>query len=125
MTVKVSGTARWLQRRDNDAVPATVRPDLPPLVEDAVDALGNRVRVAVIQSLTTDGPTTRAELARRLDLSASLLQGHLRRLEELGVAYVSPPRSEPGRLQRRYHVDAIRVEKLGVALLGAVTRTDG
>lgn len=125
MTVKVSGAAERLQRRDNDAVPATVRPDLPRLVEDAVDALGNRVRVAVIRSLTQDGPTTRAELARRLELGASLLQGHLRRLEELAVVYVSPSRSEPGRLQRRYHVDSVRVAKLGAALLDAVSRQDG
>jgi DNA-binding HxlR family transcriptional regulator len=107
--------------RHEAAVPPTARPSLPPLVEQAVDVFGNRVRLAVIRSLLRDGRASRSELAQRLSLSRSLLQGHLARLEEWSVITPFPPRTEPGRLIRRYDVDIERVEELRDALVGELT----
>ena len=95
-----------------------LRPGLPDSVDKAIDATGNRVRVLILESLLREGPATRAELSRRLEQSTSLLQAHLRTLEELRVVYTSPPRSdrESNRLRRSYHVD---MEYLG-ALVSAL-----
>lgn len=85
-------------------MPLTVRPDLPAQVERAIDVVGNRVRVAALRSLTSEGPTTATELARRLDVSGPLVRKHLVALENLGVVVTTPPRREPGRLRRTYSV---------------------
>jgi DNA-binding transcriptional ArsR family regulator len=87
-------------------------------VEQAVDVFGNRVRLAAIRSLLQDGRASRSELAERLSVSRSLLQSHLAKLEEWAVITPFPPRSEPGRLIRRYDVNMERVEALREALLG-------
>lgn len=105
----------------NSGVATPVRPDLPSLVDQAIDVFGHRARVAVIRSLGRDGSATRTELSRRLDLSRSLLQAHLRAMEELDVVTTDPPRSEPGRLHRRYVLNVGRVVRLRDALAGAVT----
>lgn len=106
-------------------MPPTARPDLPHLVEEAIDAFGNRVRVAVVRSLLDDGPAGRTTIASRLGLSRSLLQAHLRKLEELEVVYTSPRRSEPGRVHRQYHVDQRRLTELRNALAAVLTAADG
>lgn len=83
--------------------------------------LGSPVRVAVIASLGQQGPATRSELAWRMGVQRSLLQAHMEMLEDRGVVYTTPPRSEPGRLQRRYHLSVSRVEQLRDALASAIT----
>jgi len=123
MTIKLSVKVCGRQTGHNGSVP-TVRPDLPPLVDEAIDTLGNRVRVAVIRSLLQEGSATRTELSRRLGLSLSLLQNHLRKLEELAVVYTDPPRSEPGRLHRRYVLDIDRLDQLRRALTAAISPDD-
>lgn len=99
-----------------------LRPDLPDSVDRAIDVVGNRIRVLILKSILRDGPATRAELARRLDQSTSLLQAHLRTLEELRVVYVSPPRSEreSNRLRRSYHLDVEMLNELMSALTAFV-----
>jgi DNA-binding transcriptional ArsR family regulator len=87
-------------------------------VEQAVDVFGNRVRVAAIRSLLHEGRASRSELAQRLSVSRSLLQSHLARLEAWGVITPYPPRSEPGRLIRRYDANLERIDELRNALLG-------
>jgi DNA-binding HxlR family transcriptional regulator len=101
------------------SVPATVRPNLPAAVERGIDAFGNRVRVAVLQSLRTDGPATRTELAARLRVSRSLLQTHLRRLESLGTIQAQPPGTHPDHRTRVYTVNTAAVD----SLLDALTST--
>ena len=105
----------------NRGMPTPVRPDLPPLVGDAVDVFGNRVRVAVIRSLIGEGSATRTELSRRLGLSVSLLQKHMLALEQSRVVSTDPPRSEPGRLSRRYVLDVVKLGELRDALTSAMT----
>jgi ArsR family transcriptional regulator, cadmium/lead-responsive transcriptional repressor len=97
-------------------VPATVRPDLPPDTERAIDVFGNRVRVAVLASLRSDGPATRTELAARLGVSRSLLQAHMRRLVELGALRAEPPGTQADHRTRRYRVNETEVVKLFQAL---------
>lgn len=79
----------------------------------------------MIRSLMQDGFATRMELSRRLDLSTSLLQTHLRVLEERAIVYTDPPRTEPGRLHRRYIADIDRVRQLREALMMALAPPDG
>jgi DNA-binding transcriptional ArsR family regulator len=97
-------------------VPATVRPNLPPDTERAIDVFGNRVRVAVLSTLRVDGPATRTELAGRLGVSRSLLQAHMRRLVELGVLRPEPPGTQADHRTRTYRVNETEVDKLFRAL---------
>jgi DNA-binding transcriptional ArsR family regulator len=97
-------------------VPATVRPDLPSDVERAIEAFGNRVRVAVVTSLRKHGPATRTELAARIDVSRSLLQVHMRRLVELDVLHPDPAGTQADHRRRIYRVDEAEVERLLRAL---------
>lgn len=102
-------------------MPPTSRIDLPPLVTEAIAVLGSPVRVAVIASLGSQGPATRSELAWRMGVTRTLLQAHVQMLEDRGIVHTMPPRSEPGRLQRRYYLDVSRVEQLRDALASAIT----
>jgi DNA-binding transcriptional ArsR family regulator len=102
--------------RDNDDMPRVVRPLLAQQVEESIEAFGNRVRVAVLRSLELDGRATRGELAERLQVTSSILQKHLATLEEMGLVYLDPPRSEPERRPRWYIVDRKQVAALINAL---------
>jgi DNA-binding HxlR family transcriptional regulator len=102
---------------NNDAVPTPARTDLPPHVERAIDILGNRVRVAILRSLVLDGPASRSELSERLNLSASLLQAHLRRLAEFGVITQDPAGTRPDHRNRAYHAGGKDVDQLLKALV--------
>ena len=97
-----------------------MRPDLPSDVERAIDAFGNRVRVAVVTSLRTHGPSTRTDLAARLDVSRSLLQSHMRRLVELGVLRPEPAGMQADHRRRTYRVNEGEVERLLRALRASV-----
>ena len=101
---------------NNDAVPTPARTDLPTNVERAVDILGNRVRVAILRSLVLDGPASRSELSQRLNLSASLLQAHLRRLVEFGVVTQDTPGSRSDHRKRVYRTNKKDVDQLLNAL---------
>ncbi|TYL51771.1 helix-turn-helix transcriptional regulator [Nocardioides sp. BGMRC 2183] len=114
---------RGLMLNHNAPVPRVARPALPSLAEEAVDAFGGRVRVAVLRALNEDGPSTKAELLRRLGGSDSNLGRHLSALEQLGVIVADPPRDdEMGPVTRRYDVDHDRVQELLAALASALTK---
>lgn len=105
----------------NAAMPRVARPVLPPLVEEAVDTVGSRVRVAVLKALNEQGPRTKAELHRLLGGSESNLAGHLRALEQVGAITARPTRAdEPAPVIRRYEVDQERVRVLAEALVEVV-----
>jgi DNA-binding transcriptional ArsR family regulator len=103
-------------------VPATVRPDLPVDVEKAIDALGNRVRVAVLRSLLRDGPATRSQLAERLRVSKSLLQSHLAKLEDLGVIVRHAPGADSDHRARIFTAEPKRIQRLLETLVGTLQR---
>jgi DNA-binding transcriptional ArsR family regulator len=98
------------------SVPATVRPDLPVEVERAIDALGNRVRVAVLRSLLRDGAASGTQLSERLNVGRSLAQSHLRQLEELGVVVREPLAVNADHRSRIFRADPDRVQALLAAL---------
>lgn len=103
--------------KDNAFVPRIARPDLPAVVEQAVEVFGARVRVAVLRALNEHGPCTKAELHRLLGGSEANLHTHLMALEQAGVVLADPPRSdESGPVIRRYIVDPGRVDSLLDAL---------
>src|SRR5699024_9962636 len=72
-------------------MPKYARPAHSESVEAAIEAFGNRVRVAILGSLQTDGPGTRGEIAKRLDADEGTVQMHLRTLERLGLDLSDPP----------------------------------
>ncbi len=71
-------------------MPRLVRPDLDPLVEAAIDTLGNRVRVVILEHLLTNGPATRAELSGALGVNVKTLQDHLTALRASGAVKAEP-----------------------------------
>lgn len=98
-------------------MPSRNPPELPKDLGDAADALGSRLRVALLRSLAEEGPATRAELARRLGLPhAAQLGKALAALEEVRILTVDPDRDEPGRLKRTYSIDPARFATLAGAL---------
>jgi ArsR family transcriptional regulator, arsenate/arsenite/antimonite-responsive transcriptional repressor len=97
-------------------VPTPARTDLPPDVERAIDILGNRVRVAILRSLVLYGPASRSELSGRLNLSASLLQAHLRRLADFGVVTQDAPGRRSDHRKRVYRTNKKDVDQLLTAL---------
>jgi DNA-binding transcriptional ArsR family regulator len=101
-------------------VPALVRPSLPVDVERAIEALGSHVRVAALRSLVNDGPASRTELAARLDVSRSLLQAHLGRLEAFGLVTREPPGAHPDHRVRIFRADTVRIRELLSALSGVL-----
>lgn len=107
--------------KDNACVPRIARPDLPDVVEQAVEVFGARVRVALLRALNEHGPCTKAELHRVLGGSEANLHTHLMALERAGVVLADPPRSdESGPVIRRYTVDHGKVGALLDALGQAV-----
>jgi predicted transcriptional regulator len=96
-------------------VPATVRPDLPADVEHAIEALGNRVRVAMLRSLLIDGPATGTQLAERLNVGRSVLQKHLVGLEQLEAIGKAPRQVDSDRRAHVFHAKRDRIESLVAA----------
>jgi ArsR family transcriptional regulator, cadmium/lead-responsive transcriptional repressor len=109
-------------RHNNDVVPTPARTHLPKDVERAIDILGNRVRVAVLRSLVNDGPASRSELSQRLDLSASLLQAHLRRLVEYNAVTQDAPGTRADHRMRVYRANKKDVDQLLNALVTTFQR---
>jgi ArsR family transcriptional regulator, cadmium/lead-responsive transcriptional repressor len=103
-------------------VPTPARTDLPKGVERAIDILGNRVRIAVLRSLVLQGPASRSELSQRLNLSASLLQVHLRRLTEFGLVTQDAPGGRPDHRKRVYRTNKKDVDRLLRTLVSTFRR---
>lgn len=102
-------------------MPKYVRPAHPEPVEAAIEAFGNRVRVAILGTLQKDGPGTRGDIARRLGAVEGTVQLHLRTLEQLGLVTSDPPPNARKSGQRvRYSADPRQIEEHLAALARAV-----
>lgn len=95
-------------------MPKYVRPSTPESLEAAIDVLGNRVRVAIIGSIRTHGPSTRKELEERLSVGKSTVTLNLQLLVTSKVIYTDPPAEEltGGRQHITYHVDEHLLQEL-------------
>lgn len=82
-----------------DRMPRYVRPSAEENVEAAIDALGNRVRVAIIGHLRASGGASRSEIERAIGVAKSTVNFHLAALLELGVLSATPALAETVRGQ--------------------------
>lgn len=87
-----------------------------------MQVLGSPVRVAILASLATDGPATRAELVRRLEgVSHANIQVHIDVLEQHRVILPDPSReADPGPVKRRYALDVPLLDRLLTTLRATV-----
>ncbi|WP_429860977.1 ArsR/SmtB family transcription factor [Brevibacterium spongiae] len=104
-------------------MPKYARPAHSESVEAAIEAFGNRVRVAILGELRQHGPATRGELAARIDSAEKTVQTHLRTLERLGLVRSDPPPETRKSGQRvRYSANSpeidVRLEVLVAAVRG-------
>lgn len=102
-------------------MPKYARPAHSESVEAAIEAFGNRVRVAILGSLRTDGPGTRGEIAKRLNAVEGTVQMHLRTLEGLGLVSSDPPPESRRSGQRvRYSANVQEIDSSLTTLVDAV-----
>ncbi|WP_193072772.1 ArsR/SmtB family transcription factor [Brevibacterium sp. FME37] len=102
-------------------MPKYARPAHPESVEAAIEAFGNRVRVAILGTLQKDGPGTRGEIAKRIGAVDKTVQVHLRVLEELDlVASDPPPEARKSGQRVRYRPLNANIDMLLQALTEAV-----
>lgn len=102
-------------------MPKYARPDHPESVEAAIEAFGNRVRVAILGTLRRDGPATRGEVASRIDAAEKTVQTHLRSLESLGMVSSDPPPESRRSGQRiRYTANSPEIDAQLAQLVRAV-----
>lgn len=97
-------------------MPRSVRPNLPDDFERAIDVIGSKVRAAALRSLMLDGPASQKDLAARIGVSDSLLRVHMGKLEDDGIVFTDPPRSETGYRSRLYRIDVEDFQRLLQAL---------
>lgn len=98
-------------------MPRYVRPPHDELVEAAIDAFGNRARVAILKHIRENGPCTRADIATALSITPPTVSNHLAALEETGLIETTPPRGAArSGLWVRYTVVPERITELYVAL---------
>jgi len=94
-------------------MPRYARPVRGKLVEAAIEAFGNRVRVAILRHLREAGPSTRGELSAALGVAAPTIYNHLSGLRDAGVIEPDPPAEEAKSGQRvRWSVKEARVAAL-------------
>jgi DNA-binding transcriptional ArsR family regulator len=107
-------------------MPKYARPAHSESVEAAIEAFGNRVRVAILGALRQHGPATRGELAARIGSAEKTVQTHLRTLEGLGLVSSDPPPESRKSGQRvRYSANAPEIDTCLATLVSAVQgRTD-
>jgi DNA-binding transcriptional ArsR family regulator len=99
-------------------MPKYVHPSADESLEAAIDVLGNRVRVAIIGYLRTNGPTGRQQLEDALGIRKPTLTLHLSSLVAHGVLVADPPLQDAKGSQKvRYSVNESRVRELIDALL--------
>lgn len=71
-------------------MPKYARPVTPQPVEAAIEAFGNRVRVAIIGYLGDHAAADVSAIAAGIDVSPVTVYNHLRKLEELRLVYGNP-----------------------------------
>ncbi|TDE88159.1 ArsR family transcriptional regulator [Occultella glacieicola] len=86
-------------------MPAYVQPPLPETVEMAIEAFGNRVRVAILAHLAKTDAATSREIADALDLSIRPAQRHVWYLEEIGLVDVDQPGGDRRGTRPRYSLN--------------------
>jgi len=100
-------------------MPRLVRPAHGPLLEAAIEVLGNRARTALLRFLREHGPSTRGEIAEGLGLSVSTTYKQLRSLADHGVIESDPPVSAATHGSRvRWAIVEPRLYELCATLVG-------
>ncbi|WP_439593058.1 hypothetical protein [Microbacterium sp.] len=102
-------------------MPKIVRPANSELAEDPIKAFGNLTKIGVIGYLRQSPASTRAEVARALQVQPITAARALAELLEVGLIAADPPRDEAGRGEWvRYTVSNSNVAELylqlGIAL---------
>ena len=101
----------------NGKMPRYVRPAHDQIVEAAIDAFGNRARVAILSYVREHGPCTRGDIASALSIAPPTISNHLAALEAAGLIHSAPPREHAKSGQwLRYSVAPERVTELYKAL---------
>ena len=88
---------------------------MPSLAEAAEVLQATPARIAVLASLSGDGPQTRGRLAERLGLKVGALNHHLAALREIGLIEALPLEDPDNYHRVEYRIDPPR--------LGAVMKT--
>ncbi|MDX2377601.1 winged helix-turn-helix domain-containing protein [Microbacterium sp. LRZ72] len=102
-------------------MPKYARPRYSEHAEDPIKALGNMVRAGIIGFLRTNGPASRVEISRELEIPIPTVAKSLAALMESGLLLSDPPMEEVRQGQRvRYRVNDSAVSdmytKLGMAI---------
>ena len=98
-------------------MPRYVRPAHDEFVEAAIDAFGNRARVAILSYVRQHGPCTRGDIAAALSIAPPTTSNHLAALEAAGLIVSAPARDQAKSGQWvRYSVVPERVAELYEAL---------
>ncbi|MGO3557555.1 ArsR/SmtB family transcription factor [Brevibacterium aurantiacum] len=102
-------------------MPKYARPAHTEQVEAAIEAFGNRVRVAIIGALRQHGAATRGELAARIGSAEKTVQTHLRTLEGLDLVSSDPPPESRKSGQRvRYSAKPAAIDASLATLIEAI-----
>lgn len=102
-------------------MPRYVRPFAEEQVEAAINALSNRVRVAILGHLRASGGASRSEIEAATRVAKSTVNFHLAALLELGLISTTPALSDVVRGQVvEYHVVEQRLRELVDVLLGSL-----
>lgn len=72
-------------------MPRYVLPQHSTVVETAIQAFGNRARVAILRCISEHQPIGRSEIAQRIGITASTAGNHLAGLESAGLIVSDPP----------------------------------
>ena len=98
-------------------MPRYVRPAHDEVVEAAIDAFGNRARVAILSYVRLHGPCTRGEIATALTIAPPTTSNHLAALETAGLILSAPTRDQAKSGQWvRYSAVPVRIAELYEAL---------
>lgn len=72
-------------------MPGLARPELPSSLEDAINAFGTPVKIAILRHLALHGAATRGQIAQALDVAAPTIGHNLLWLAEDSVILADPP----------------------------------
>jgi DNA-binding transcriptional ArsR family regulator len=107
-----------------EGMPRYARPAQSSLVEEAIEVLGNRARLAVVRYLLGSGPAPRGEIAAALGVSGATVYNQLRLLAQHGIAHTEPPEAIHSRgLRAQWVVDRDRLFDLYAAIGKEITFT--
>lgn len=107
--------------RNNGPVPKYARPRHSEHAEDPIKALGNMVRAGIIGFLRNNGPATRAEISRALEIPIPTVAKSLAALMTSGLLISDPPMDQVRQGQRvRYQVDDAAVSDMYLQLGQAI-----